>query len=174
MNVVVLRLGHRISRDHRISMHCGLTARALCARGVIYSGDPDESILKSVNRVTEEWGGKFHASYEKSWKKVISDHKRKGFVVVHLSTHGVLLYTAMRKIKVKKKILAVLGGEDGPWEMYELADLSVAITNEPHSEIAALALFMDRAFGGKEMGKKFPGAKKRVVPQERGKKVIGK
>ena len=37
--IVVLRLGHRIGRDARISTHCGLVARALGANKIIYSGD---------------------------------------------------------------------------------------------------------------------------------------
>lgn len=174
MQVFVFRLGHRISRDHRISTHCGLVARAFGAGGIIYSGDPDRSLLESVKHVSEQWGGKFRVSYEKGWKKTVKGYKRKGFAVVHLTVYGMPVRKTIGKIKKKSKILAVVGGEKVPWEMYDLADFNVSVTGQPHSEIAALALFLDRLFSGKELDKKFAGAKKRVVPQERGKKVIGK
>ena len=174
MKIIVLRLGHRISRDHRISTHCGLVARALGADGIIYSGDQDQSLMDSVKRVSEEWGGKFEVAYEKSWKKVVSEHKRRGFAIVHLTMYGMPVQKTIGKIRKNKKILLVVGGEKVPWEMYDLADFNVSVTSQPHSEIAALALFLDHAFGGKELEKKFPGARKIVIPQERGKKVIGK
>lgn len=174
MKVVVLRLGHRISRDHRISTHCGLVARALGADGIVYSGEHDQSVVDSVTSVAKEWGGRFGVAYEKSWKKAVSGHKKKGFAVVHLTMYGMPVQKAIGKIKRKGKILVVVGGEKVPWEMYDLADFNVSVTSQPHSEIAALAVFLDHAFGGKELGRKFPGARKTVVPQERGKKVIGK
>jgi len=174
MSLVVLRLGHRISRDHRISTHCGLVARALGADGIIYTGEHDQSVLDSVLRVSSEWGGKFSVAYEAGWKKAISDYKRRGFCIVHLTVYGMPVQKTIGRIKKKGKILAVVGGEKVPWEMYDLADFNVSVTSQPHSEIAALALFLDRFFGGRELDKKFSRAKKIVVPQERGKKVIGK
>jgi len=172
MNVVVLRLGHRISRDHRISTHCGLVARALGADGIVYSGEHDQSVIESVSRVSEQWGGKFSVAYEASWKKIVSEYRRKSFCVVHLTVYGMPLQKMISKIKKKGKILVVVGGEKVPWEMYHLADFNVSVTSQPHSEIAALALFLDRLFGGMELDKKFTHAKKIVVPQERGKKVV--
>ena len=174
MKLFVLRLGHRISRDHRISTHCGLVARALGADGIVYSGDHDQSVLESVSRVSEQWGGKFEAKYEKSWKKAVNAYKKKGYTVVHLTMYGMPVQKTIAKVKRKNKLLVVVGGEKVPWEMYDLADFNVSVTSQPHSEIAALALFLDRVFGGKELDRKFVKAKKVVVPQARGKKIIGK
>jgi tRNA (cytidine56-2'-O)-methyltransferase len=174
MKVIVLRLGHRISRDHRISTHCGLVARALGAEGVIYSGEHDQGLLDSVEHVSEKWGGKFGVSYEAGWKKAINAYKKKGYAVVHLTVYGLPILKKIGSIRKKGKILLVIGGEKVPWEMYGLADFNVSVTGQPHSEIAALAIFLDRVFAGKELDKKFAKAKKIVIPQERGKKVIGK
>jgi tRNA (cytidine56-2'-O)-methyltransferase len=55
--------------------------------------------------------------------------------------------------------------------MYDLADYSIAIGNQPHSEIAALAIFLDRIFKGKQLKKDFRGAKFKIVPMSRGKMV---
>ncbi|MFH1236887.1 MAG: tRNA (cytidine(56)-2'-O)-methyltransferase [Candidatus Aenigmatarchaeota archaeon] len=174
MKVIVFRLGHRISRDHRISTHCGLVSRALGADGIIYSGDPDQAILDSVTRVREDWGGKFSVAYEKSWKKVVKDYRRKGYVIVHLTMYGMPVQKKLIGLRKKAKLLVVVGGEKVPWEMYQMADYNVSVTSQPHSEIAALAVFLDRIFCSKELDKKFTRAKKTVIPQERGKKVIGK
>lgn len=69
MKLIVFRIGHRISRDHRISTHCGLVARALGADGIVYSGDPDDSAVASVTRVSEQWGGNFEVAFEKAGRK---------------------------------------------------------------------------------------------------------
>ena len=58
-----------------------------------------------------------------------------------------------------------------PPEIYALADSNIAVSSQPHSEVAALAVFLHEYFDGKELEKKFKNAKIRVVPQERGKKV---
>jgi len=42
---------------------------------------------------------------------------------------------------------------------------------QPHSEVAALALFLDRCFSGKELKKNFKG-KLWIVPNECGKVVL--
>ncbi|HEY1211802.1 MAG TPA: tRNA (cytidine(56)-2'-O)-methyltransferase, partial [Nitrososphaera sp.] len=61
--------------------------------------------------------------------------------------------------------------EKVPHEVFELADYNIAISNQPHSEIAALAIFLDRIFRGKQFKNTFAGAKLRIVPTKKGKKV---
>ena len=41
LKVSVMRLGHRVDRDKRMTSHLGLTARAFGADEVILSGDDD-------------------------------------------------------------------------------------------------------------------------------------
>ncbi len=171
MKAFVLRLGHRVSRDQRISTHCGLVSRAFGADGIVYSGEKDEKLLESVRNVAKEWGGEFEVKYERNWKSFVRGWKGK---TVHLTMYGLPVQEVMGRIKKEKNILVIVGGEKVPPEVYELADFNVSVTNQPHSEVAALAIFLDRFFGGKELDRKFPGAKKVVIPQERGKKVLGK
>ncbi|MEM2794952.1 MAG: hypothetical protein QXY49_03760, partial [Thermofilaceae archaeon] len=71
-----------------------------------------------------------------------------------------------------KDILVVVGAEKVPADVYKLADFNVAIGNQPHSEVAALAVFLDRLYGGKELLKKFKGGRLVIIPSLRGKKVI--
>jgi tRNA (cytidine56-2'-O)-methyltransferase len=65
----------------------------------------------------------------------------------------------------------VVGAEKVPAEMYDLADWNVAVGNQPHSEVAALAVFLDRLFLGQELRLDFEGGLK-IVPSSRGKRVL--
>jgi len=69
-------------------------------------------------------------------------------------------------------ILVVVGAEKVPWEVFDIADFNVAIGNQPHSEVAALAVFLDWLFRGKELRREFENAAYRIVPQAKGKKVV--
>ena len=52
-----------------------------------------------------------------------------------------------------------------------MADWNVGVTSQPHSEVSALAVFLHELREGEELGVSFPGARRRVVPQARGKRV---
>jgi tRNA (cytidine56-2'-O)-methyltransferase len=54
--IITLRIGHRKERDKRISTHIGLMSRAFLADKIIYSGEHDESLISSVNKVSKSWG----------------------------------------------------------------------------------------------------------------------
>ncbi len=168
--IIVLRLSHRIKRDERISTHCGLVARAFGANKIIYSGEKDDNIISTINDVANRWGGRFAASYEKNWRKIIIQYKKKKYCVVHLSMYGVPIEKNIRKIKKQKNILIIVGGEKVPGEVYNVADYNVAVTNQPHSEVAALAVFLNLL--SRKMA--FGNAKLRIVPQSHGKEVVEK
>ncbi|EQD75493.1 protein containing DUF127, partial [mine drainage metagenome] len=50
------------------------------------------------------------------------------------------------------------------------ADYNVSVTNQPHSEVAALAIFLDRYNQGSELSATVEG-RMEVVPRERGKEI---
>ena len=168
--VYVLRLGHRLERDKRVTMHIFLTARALSASGVIYSGQRDSYLEKRIQALVDKWGGPFKVRYEKNWKRAIENWKKKG-VACHLTMYGMNIDDCLDKIPKNKDLLVIVGSQKVPKDVFQLANLNIAIGNQPHSEIAALAIFLDRLFQGKELKKEFEGAKIKVIPQERGKKV---
>lgn len=172
--LIILRLGHRIKRDERLSTHCGLVARALGASKIIFSGEHDESLVNSVNEVSERWGGSFTAEYESNWKKVISNYKKKKFAMVHLTMYGLPVQKEIRKIRKKKNLLIIIGSEKVPGEVYQSADYNIAVGSQPHSEVAALSIFLHEYFKGKELDKKFSKARIKIVPQECGKRVVEK
>lgn len=170
MAIWVLRLGHRRVRDQRITSHCALVARVFGAQGITYSGDKDENLEKSIRKVVERWGGPFGINYEKNWKKIIKNWKGK---TVHLTMYGLPIRDVLNGIKkCKKDLLVIIGSQHVPGEVYHLSDWNVAVTNQPHSEVAALAVFLDRFFEGKKLEKEFENKKIKIIPQECGKKVL--
>ena len=173
--ITLLRLGHRLGRDSRITTHCGLVARAFGADRIILSGDYDKKIVDSLKGVSEQWGGDFEVDYDKQWMKIIKKFKEDGAVVVHLTMYGMNLQDKIdevRKTSKGKDVLVIVGSQKVPGEVYELSDYNIAVGNTPHSEISALALFLDRFFCGKQLENKPGNGKISIIPQERGKKTV--
>jgi tRNA (cytidine56-2'-O)-methyltransferase len=72
-------------------------------------------------------------------------------------------------IRKAENIMVVVGAEKVPAEIYDLADWNVAVGHQPHSEVAALAIFLDRLQEGKELTRNFGGLE--IIPRKRGKRV---
>ena len=68
-------------------------------------------------------------------------------------------------------LLIVVGSEKVSFDVYEAADWNVGVTNQPHSEVAGLAVFLDRLFEGREFDREWENADRRVIPKETGKRV---
>ena len=175
--IVVLRWGHRPQRDARLTTHVALIARALGASGLLLSETVDEKIRETVEKVTRNWGGSFFFEMGTVWKSAVRDWKAKGGMVVHLTVYGENIQTSnvLGRIKnLRKDILVIAGSQKVPKDFFskDVSDFNVSIGSQPHSECAALAIFLDRFFEGKELVKEFKKAKIKVVPQERGKKTI--
>lgn len=174
--MVVLRWGHRPQRDVRLTTHVALTARALGASGFVLSDVSDPKIKETLEKIVDRWGGKFSFEMGTKWKDTVRQWKNDGGVVVHLTAYGenVQASDALRRIRsTKKNVLVIVGSQKVPREFYsdQFSDFNVAVGNQPHSECAALAIFLDRLFEGRTLNQDFENAKMRIVPQERGKKV---
>ncbi|MBP2145591.1 tRNA (cytidine56-2'-O)-methyltransferase [Methanofollis sp. W23] len=170
--VCILRLGHRPERDHRVTTHVGLTARALGADGMYLAGE-DPVIVGSVRDVVERWGGEFFIEDKVKWKQCIRRWKENGGIVAHLTMYGLEVGEVVAAVQERPEdLLIIVGAEKVPGDVYGMVDYNVSVTNQPHSEISSLAIFLDRLFMGQEMEKKFEGAKIRVEPCEAGKRVI--
>ncbi len=168
----VLRLGHRPERDQRVTTHVGLTARALGANRMFLAAD-DAGVVASIGDVVERWGGDFQAENGVKWRRCIADWKAAGGTVVHLTMYGLNLPDAIDEVRAHDRVLVVVGAEKVPGEVYDLADFNIAVTNQPHSEIAGLAVFLDRLFEGRELAAPFPGARIRIIPSAHGKVATG-
>jgi tRNA (cytidine56-2'-O)-methyltransferase len=174
--IVVLRWGHRIHRDSRLTTHCALTARAMCASGFILADIEDKSIEKTITAITKHWGGNFTFKMGINWRNVIYDWKAQGGIVVHLTAYGENIQTSnvMNRIcEMGKDILLLVGSQKVPGEFYstEISDFNIGIGNQPHSECSALAIFLDRYFEGKELTVEFEKAEMKIIPQIHGKNI---
>jgi len=174
--IVILRWGHRVARDVRLTTHVALTARALCASGFILADTTDSHIEETVTKITKAWGGDFHFEMGTSWKHAVRDWKNQGGIIVHLTAYGENIQTSdvIPRIRATgKDVMLLVGSQKVPGEFYseEISDFNVAVGNQPHSECSALAIFLDRYFEGKELGQPFEKAKITIVPKERGKEV---
>ncbi|ADD08304.1 tRNA (cytidine(56)-2'-O)-methyltransferase [Candidatus Aciduliprofundum boonei] len=166
--ITVLRIGHRPQRDKRITTHVALVARAFGADRIIIT-TKDEKIERSVRDIVDRFGGNFEILSGIPLKRALKDFKG---TIVHLTMYGLPVDDVIPKIPKDENLMIIVGAEKVPREIYEIADFNVAVGNQPHSEVAALAIFLDRFFEGRELRREFENAKMKVIPQDRGKKVI--
>ena len=171
MNVSVLRIGHRLVRDDRVTTHVALVARAFGADAIYMTGILDESVKDTVADVSKRWGGSFRVEVVQDWKNLARVWKKEGGKVAHLTMYGINIDDMTERLCEESKILVIVGAEKVPQEVYSLADYNIAIGNQPHSEISALAIFLDRIFIGKQFRRVFADANLKIVPSEKGKKV---
>jgi len=169
----ILRLNHRIIRDKRVTTHLFLAARALGAKGAFYSGERDEKIEESIQKINKSWGGSFNLIFTKKWEKTVQKWKRNKGEVIHLTMYGLPVQEVIDQIRssLKKKLL-IVGGSKVPRSVYDLANWNVSVTSQPHSEVSALSIFLHEFFDGSELTRSFENAEKRIVPQPRGKKIV--
>jgi len=121
-----------------------------------------------VEDVCRRWGGEFHIEVVDSWKGCIRDWGGK---VVHLTMYGLPVDDVIGEIRGSgEDILVVVGSEKVPGDVYRMADYNVAVGNQPHSEISALAIFLDRYYEGEGMKRDFGGSM-RIIPSKEGKRV---
>ncbi len=168
--IKIFRYGHRIKRDERATTHVCLAARALGADEVIISGDRDTGVVESVEKITARWGGNFKASFCDSPVAELKKLKKDNFIV-QLTMYGEPIQEMETELRKMRNLVVIVGSQKVPPQIYNLADANVAVTSQPHSEIAALAVFLDRYFEGRELEKKFHG-KVRIKPSLKGKSVV--
>lgn len=175
--VIVLRWGHR-HRDQRLTSHLVLTARALGASGFILADMTDSKVKATIEKVLTCWGGEFQFEMGKPWKRVVKEWRAKNRITVHLTAYGENIQTSdvLKRIwMTKKDVLVIVGSQKVPAEFFNetTSDFNVAVGNQPHSECSSLAVFLDRFYMGKKLSEDFiTKAKKKIVPQVRGKRVI--
>lgn len=164
--ITVLRLGHRPARDKRVTTHVALAARAFGADRILVS-TKDSALEKTVNEVVRRFGGPFEIETGIAWRRVLKDWTG---AKVHLTMYGLPVDEVLPKIP-KDDVLIIVGAEKVPAEVYRLVDFNVAVGNQPHSEVAALAVFLDRLLEGKGIRHELEG-RLRIRPSARGKDVI--
>ncbi len=165
-DVSVLRLGHRAGRDPRLTTHVALAARAFGARR-LYLEPPDAALAARVGAVGRRWGGAFEVVGVEDWRRLLREFPG---TVVHLTMYGEPLTALLPRLRRAGRLLIVVGGAKVPADLYGLASVNVAVGHQPHSEVAALAVFLERLRGIPAPGA-WPGATHEIVPTVRGKRV---
>lgn len=163
----VLRIGHRIYRDKRITTHVALVARAFGADRILID-KKDDQLKDNIRSVCQRFGGDFKIETGISVKKIIKDWSGN---IVHLTMYGEELGKSIDRINKDKDLLVIIGAEKVSPDFYDIADFNVSVGNQPHSEVAALAIFLDRYNNGSWKDRKFNG-KIKIIPCNNGKKVI--
>ena len=164
----VLRIGHRPERDKRITTHVALTARAFGARGITFHKG-DSRILETVSNVTDKFGGDFEVKSTSNPKKVVKEWAGK---IIHLTMFGISIDDEISNIKENNEdILFIVGAEKVPPWVFELSDYNLAIGNQPHSEVAALAIALSKLYD-KPYNQKFTGGQVRVLPSSERRNMI--
>ncbi len=178
--VTIFRIGHRIFRDKRITTHLALVSRAFGASGIIIAGDKDEKIIKSVKKVVTEWGGDFTIEFVpfEEWKPFLEEWLENQNKIVHLTMYGENLPIFKQNkefINLKSspellnKLLVVVGGKKVPGKVFHYANWNVAISNQPHSEVGSLAIFLSHLIPN-SLETSFPNSLRQILPSIEGKK----
>ncbi|MEM3831198.1 MAG: tRNA methyltransferase [Sulfolobales archaeon] len=160
-----------------MTTHVALVSRAFGASGFILAGESDPNIKRSIEKILSRWGGSYYFVYEE-WRDYVREtriwrSKAGRRCIVHLTMYGLPVDSVINRIRDEcEEVLIIVGAEKVPREVYELADYNVSIGSQPHSEVSALALFLDRLYRGAELYLEFRDAKIRILPSERDKKVI--
>ena len=169
-SITVLRIGHRYVRDYRTLTHLCLVSRAFGAEG-IYLEEFDDGLLETIESVNKSWGQGFNVWKADSWRSVMRGAEKEGRKTVHLTMYGIPFQEVIENLKENDSFLIIVGGPKVPGEVYKMADYNLAVTSQPHSEIAALAVLLHELQSGEELKKEFGPSRIRIIPSEKGKKV---
>ena len=163
--ITVLRLGHRPARDKRVTTHVALTARAFGATRILVD-TKDSALERTVRELVRRFGGPFDIETGVPWRRILREFRG---TKVHLTMYGLPIDEVLPTLP-RDDLLVVVGAEKVPSELYRLANVNVAVGNQPHSEVAALAVFLDRLLEGKGLRREFRG-RLRIRPSPHGKDV---
>jgi tRNA (cytidine56-2'-O)-methyltransferase len=153
-----------------MTTHVALTARALGADRAVLVGDASQAGA-TVTDITDRFGGPFDVTVTDAYRPLLRDWEG---AVVHLTMYGEPVESVTPAIRERHRtepLLLIVGAGKVDFEVYDRADWNVGVTNQPHSEVAALAVFLDRLFEGRELDREWADADRRVIPQETGKRV---
>ncbi len=167
--VEVLRMGHRPKRDERMTSHVGLTSRALGADR-IHIASSSEKPRETIESVTERFGGDFEVKLTEKPRSIIRGWEGD---VVHLTMYGLPIQDVIDEVR-QEDVLVVVGSQKVPGYVYGLSDYNVGVTNQPHSEVAGLSVFLHEYFEGAELENEFEGGEIEVVPSNGSKKTVEK
>jgi len=167
--VIVLRLNHREARDYRLTTHVCMVARAFGADGIIIADVTARSQIEKIKRLNDDWGGRFWVLDKLSTTNVLKDWKLYNGVLVNLTMYGENIHNTITQLYNDffirhKRIMVVVGSSKIPRFIYDAADYNISITNQPHSEAAALAVFLEKLLGAHVWEHSYSNMSLKIVP----------
>ena len=129
---------------------------------------PDPDLSARLAAVARRWGGDFEVVPTPDWRRCVRSFDGD---VVHLTMYGRPLAALVARLRRSRRLLLAVGGAKVPPEMYRLARFNVSVGGQPHSEVAAVAVVLAQLLGLPANARR-KGARLRIVPQARGKKVL--
>ena len=173
----VLRLGYRLGRDPRITTHLALVSRALGADRFLLAGDEDSKMFENLESVADRFGSGTsceHVQGPMGWlRRFVEEDAGDGEpgVAVHLTMYGEPFRQAIPRIRRDRPMVVIVGGAKVPGDVYKYSQYNLAVGNQPHSEVAALALFLDAWHGESGSERSFDDARLIIQPTASGKRV---
>ncbi len=167
--ITVLRINHRPFRDKRITTHVALTARAFGVSSILVDSE-DSELETTLNKVCDNFGGDFTIKTGVKWKSELA--KFTG-IKVHLTMYGLPVADVIDEIRGEtedRDLMIIVGASKVPPEVYDGSSYNVSVTNQPISEVSALAILLDRYFQGSELENTFQG-RLNIHPVANGKNV---
>lgn len=174
MPIEVLRIGQRPVRDDRVTTHVALVSRAFGA-SKIYMTEANPEIKDTIDGINRTWGGQFKVTYVDRWRPVLQEKRRHNYLIIHLSMYGESIndvQDVLYEHAKDKDVLVVVGAKKVPRDVYDISDYNVSVGNQPHSEISALAVLLDRMHKGRQFETAFSDAKLQIIPSRHGKNVV--
>lgn len=157
--ITVLSIGEK---NPRVKLNLCLTARAFGAAKIIFVGRRDANISKHISAINGTWGGIFKVDFASSVKSAVEPLTK--YKSVYLTMFGLPLKQLKYTVKTYKNILLIVTSKEYDKQVGELADFKLSITSQPHSQAAAIAIFLHEFFDGREQAMQFQNAKVKVVP----------
>lgn len=135
----------------------------------MYLHPRDDELAARIAAVTHRWGGEFAVVPVDDWKSLVRSFPG---AVVHLTMYGLPLEKSLARLARHPHLLLVVGGAKVPPELYRRAKYNIAVGHQPHSEVAAVAVTLERLLGLPAPARR-GDAPQRIVPSARGKRIVG-
>ena len=131
-------------------------------------GGDASSQISSVRSLGNAWGGSFSVVQKVSPLRIISEWKKDGGRVINLSMYGEDMRAPMSELyhvyyTLGQPLLVVVGSSKVDGKVYQASDFNLAVTHSPHSEVAALAIFLEKLLGNRAWGRRKPESRIKIL-----------
>lgn len=160
--IIVLAIG---KSKYESMVDICLTARAFGASSVVLTSSSHEinsKLKRFCNSVANKWGGNFSVQFISNWKSYISS--KTNYKTVYLTRYGISIQKQQYSIRSYKNVLLIISTDKERPELNKISDFNISITAQPHSSIAAMAIFLNMYYAGRELSLNFSKAQYKVVP----------